>query len=162
MTIKEILTYIDKFQTKFVSVTGGEPLTQKDIGTLIKGLLKKKFFVCLETNGSYNIKKYTKEKSVSISLDIKCPSSGSQHDMILDNIGFLSRKDQLKFIIKDKKDFLYAKEIIEKYKPVCPVFFQPVWGTDPTRLASWILRDGLPVRLSLQLHKLVWGTKKGV
>lgn len=162
MNIKEILGCIKKFPSRFVCVTGGEPLAQKDIGGLIESLLENRFLVCLETNGSYSIKKYAGVKSLSISLDIKCPSSDSHKKMMLDNICFLTKKDQLKFIIKDKKDFSYAKEIIEKYKPVCPVFFQPVWRTDPAKLASWILREGLPVRLSLQIHKLIWGTKKGV
>jgi len=162
MTIKEILGCIKKFPSQFICITGGEPLAQKDIGKLIESLLKNRFLICLETNGSYNIKKYAKVNSLCISLDIKCPSSGSHEKMILDNISFLTKKDQLKFIIKDKKDFMYAKEVIKKYKPVCPVFFQPVWQTNPAKLASWILRDGLPVRLSLQIHKLIWGTKKGV
>jgi 7-carboxy-7-deazaguanine synthase len=162
MSINEIFTYIEKYPSKIVCLTGGEPLAQRDIGTLIQSLLKKHFFICLETNGSFSIKRFAREKSVCVSLDMKCPSSGSSQEMLLNNIGFLTKKDQLKFIINDKKDFLYAKEILEKYKPLCPVFFQPVWGTDPAMLASWILQEGLSVRLSLQLHKLIWGTKKGV
>ena len=68
----------------------------------------------------------------------------------------------IEFIIKNKHDYEYAKEIICHCKPQCPVFFQPVWGISPIRLASWILNDGLPVRLGLQLHKVIWGTKRGV
>jgi 7-carboxy-7-deazaguanine synthase len=82
--------------------------------------------------------------------------------MMLSNISLLSKKDQLKFIIKNKADYEYAKEIIGTYKPCCSVFFQPVWGTDPQKLASWILRDGLAVRLGLQLQKIIWGEKRGV
>jgi 7-carboxy-7-deazaguanine synthase len=78
------------------------------------------------------------------------------------NISYLSNKDQLKFIIKNKEDYGYAKKILKQYNPSCTVFFQPVWGTNPKKLASWILNDEVPVRLVLQLHKIIWGTKRGV
>jgi 7-carboxy-7-deazaguanine synthase len=162
MKIKEILDEVKKFPCTHVCVTGGEPLLQKDTPTLIDGLLKKDYTVCLETNGSYSVKKLVGKKSLILSLDIKCPSSGSHEQMNMNNISYLSKKDQLKFIIKNKEDYLYAKKILRKYNPVCSVFFQPVWGTDPKKLTSWILHDGLSVRLSLQLHKIIWGTKKGV
>jgi 7-carboxy-7-deazaguanine synthase len=162
MKIQEILDEINKFPCAHICITGGEPLFQKDTPKLIECLLKKNYTVCLETNGSYNINKLAGKKSLIISLDVKCPSSGSHEQMNLNNIFCLSKKDQLKFIIKNKEDYLYAKKILKKYHPVCSVFFQPIWGTDPKKLASWILHDGLPVRLSVQLHKIIWGTKRGV
>jgi len=162
MSIQEVMDTIKKFSSKSVCITGGEPLLQKDITTLIDYLLKKKYTVCLETNGSINIKKLAGKKSLLISLDIKCPSSGSHAQMNMRNIVYLLKKDQLKFIIKNKEDYYYAKKIIEKYNPICTVFFQPVWGTNPKKLASWILLDKLSVRLSLQIHKIIWGTKRGV
>lgn len=162
MNVQEILDEIKKFPCTHLCLTGGEPLLQKETPQLIDSLLKKKYTVCLETNGSRNIKKFVGKKSVIISLDIKCPSSGSHEQMNMRNITYLQRKDQLKFIIKNKKDYEYAKKILKKYTPVCPVFFQPVWGTHPKKLASWILRDGLFVRLSLQVHKIIWGAKRRV
>lgn len=162
MTIPQILDEIKKFPCSSVCLTGGEPLQQKDTPKLIDTLLSKKYQVCLETNGSKDITKYADKKKVVISLDIKCPSSGSHKKMKMGNIRKLTKKDQLKFVIKTKKDYDYAKQILLNYHPVCKVYFQPVWGTDPKKLSSWILRDGLPVRLSLQLHKLIWGTKHGV
>ncbi len=162
MTIQEILDAIRKYPCNQVCVTGGEPLAQKETIKLLDSLIKKGYSVCLETNGSYNIKKLVGKKSLIISLDIKCPSSGSQEHMNMSNISALTNKDQLKFIIKNKEDYVYARNILQKYKPVCSVFFQPVWGTNPKKLASWILHDGLPIRFSVQLHKLIWGTKKGV
>ena len=80
--------------------------------------------------------------------------------MKFDNISLLEEKDQLKFVIKNKKDYNYAKKIIEKYKPNCPVYFQPVWETDPEILADWIKKDRLKVTLGLQLHKLIWGDER--
>lgn len=162
MSIQEILDEIKKFACTYVCLTGGEPLLQKDAPKLIERLLQKNYKICLETNGSINIKKYVGKKSLIISLDIKCPSSGSHEQMNMKNIAYLSKKDQLKFIIKNKEDYDYAKKILKKYSPPCTVFFQPVWGTNPKKLASWILNDGVPVRLSLQLHKIIWGTKRGV
>jgi 7-carboxy-7-deazaguanine synthase len=82
--------------------------------------------------------------------------------MHLKNISLLSKNDQLKFVIKDKKDYEYAKKIFQKYKPVCLVFFQPIWGTNFKNLADWIIHDNLEVELGLQLHKIIWGDKRGV
>jgi len=162
MSIQEILDEIRKFPCTNVCITGGEPLLQKQTSQLIDSLLRKKYMVCLETNGSKSIKKFIGKKSLLISLDIKCPSSGVHELMNMSNIRYLQKKDQLKFIIKNKEDYNYAKKILTKYKPVCPVFFQPVWKTNPKKLALWILNDGLSVRLSLQVHKIIWGSKKGV
>ena len=82
--------------------------------------------------------------------------------MHLENLSLLRKNDQLKFVVKDKKDYNYAKKLVKKYKPVCPVFFQPVWGTDFKNLADWIIHDELEIRLGLQLHKIVWGDRRGV
>ena len=162
MSIQEILDEIKKFACTYICLTGGEPLLQKDTTKLIESLLQKNYKICLETNGSISIKKLVGKKSLIISLDIKCPSSGSHEQMNMKNISYLSKKDQLKFIIKNKEDYAYAKKILKKYNSPCTVFFQPVWGTNPKKLASWVLNDGLPVRLTLQLHKIIWGTKRGV
>jgi 7-carboxy-7-deazaguanine synthase len=162
MSIQAILDDIKKFDCTYICLTGGEPLLQKDAVKLIENLLQKNYKICLETNGSISIKKLVGKKSLMISLDIKCPSSGSHEQMIMKNISYLSKKDQLKFIIKNKEDYDYAKKILKKYNPQCNVFFQPVWGTSAKKLASWILNDGLLVRLTLQLHKIIWGEKRGV
>ena len=162
MSIPAILDKIKKFTCTNICITGGEPLLQKDTIKLIETLLQKNYKICLETNGSISIKKLVEKKSLVISLDIKCPSSGSHEQMNIKNISYLSEKDQLKFIINNKKDYNYAKEILKRYNPSCNVFFQSVWGTNPKKLASWILNDRLPVRLALQLHKIIWGEKRGV
>jgi 7-carboxy-7-deazaguanine synthase len=162
MSIPAILDKIRKFTCNNICITGGEPLLQKDTIKLIEALLQKNYEICLETNGSISIKKLVEKKSLVISLDIKCPSSGSHEQMNIKNISYLSEKDQLKFIINNKKDYNYAKEIFKRHNPSCTVFFQSVWGTNPKKLASWILNDRLPVRLALQLHKIIWGEKRGI
>ena len=97
-----------------------------------------------------------------ISLDIKCPSSNMIEKTHIKNIELLRKNDQMKFIIKNKEDYIYAKNILKKYSPICEVFFQPVWGINPKKIAEWIISDGLNVKLNLQLHKIIWGSKKRV
>jgi 7-carboxy-7-deazaguanine synthase len=159
MTIGEIFRIINRYPCNYICITGGEPLLQHDILKLLTSLLDKKYNICIETNGSINIKPFIR-KSVMISLDIKCPSSGMQEKMNFANISYLRTSDQLKFIIRDRHDYDYAKKIIDHYKPRSQLFFQPVWGTNFNTVSSWILTDGLDVRLGLQLHKLLWDDEK--
>ncbi len=160
MNIKEVVKNIKNYPCKNVCITGGEPLMQDETLDLINILIKKGYKICLETNGSKNLEELVNKKSLMISLDIKCPSSKMHEKMQLENINLLEQKDQLKFVIKNKEDYSYAKKLINKYKPVCSVFFQPVWGINPKELAEWITNDGLNVQMSLQLHKILWGEKK--
>jgi len=162
MSLEKILQKISKYPCKNICITGGEPLIQNKIMDVIDMLIKKKYKICLETNGSLNIKKLLNKKSLMISLDIKCPSSKMHSKNNFKNINHLKEKDQLKFVIKNKKDYEYAKKIINRYKPVCDIFFQPVWGTNPCDLANWIIYDGLNVKLGLQFHKILWGNKRGI
>ena len=162
MSIENIMEKISKYPCKYICLTGGEPMLQVETLGLINILLKKNYMVSLETNGSINVSKLNNEKKLMISLDIKCPSSKMSEENCLENINLLREKDQLKFIIKDKKDYDYAKKIISKYKPLCTVFFQPVWKNNPKQIAEWIKNDNLNVRLGLQLHKIIWGEKRGV
>lgn len=162
MTLNEIIKKIKQYPCKYVCITGGEPLLQKDIMYLINELLKKGYKISIETNGSLSIEKLVDKKSLVISLDIKCPSSNMYENNYLENINFLKKVDQLKFVIKNKKDYEYAKGILEKYKPLCTVFFQPVWGKNPKILTKWIINDGLNVKLGLQIHKIIWGKKRKV
>lgn len=158
----KIIEKIKKYNCKNICITGGEPLLQKNVTILIDKLIEKNYNILLETNGSYSIKNLLNKKNLIISLDIKCPSSNMQDKMDLNNIKLLEEKDQLKFIIKNKKDYSYAKKIVEKYKPKSTVYFQPVWGTNPKKLAEWIKKDHLNVRLGLQIHKIIWGEKRRV
>jgi 7-carboxy-7-deazaguanine synthase len=160
MTIEEIVNNISNYPCKYICITGGEPLFQNETLKLVEYLLREKYKVSIETNGSIKINQYIDKNSLMISLDIKCPSSKMHEKMCLDNLSMLRKNDQLKFIIRDKKDYNYAKEIFQKYKPVCPIYFQPVWGANATHLANWIIEDKLDVRLSLQIHKILWGNRR--
>jgi 7-carboxy-7-deazaguanine synthase len=160
--IDEILNEIKRYSCQYICVTGGEPLLQNDLLDLLHIIIEKNYFLCLETNGSLGIETVSKLPSLLISLDIKCPSSNMNGKMKLENIELLRPQDQIKMIIKNESDYNYAKSIISKYKPNCSIFFQPVWGINPNSLANWILNDGLKVRIGLQLHKIIWGEKRGV
>ena len=162
MSIEEIINRIRKHPCNYVCITGGEPLLQEAIVQLIDVLLEKKYVICLETNGSIDIENLVGKKSLLISLDIKCPSSAMHEKMKFNNVSLLTCNDQLKFIIQNREDYEYAKKNIKKYKPQCAIFFQPLWGINLKELSSWVLNDGLDVRIGLQLHKIIWGDRKGV
>ncbi len=161
-SIDEITKKIKDYNCKKVCITGGEPLLQDNLNNLIDKLIDLNYEILIETNGSINIEKISQIDRILISLDIKCPSSKMHEKMNFENIKKLKKKDQIKFVIKDKKDYEYSKKIIEKYQPKCQIFFQPVWKSKPDKLAKWILEDGLNVTLGLQIHKIIWRDKKGV
>ena len=162
MSIEKIVNDIQKYPCNYVCITGGEPLIQDETVELIDVLLKRKYVLCMETNGSIDIKKLARKKSLMISLDIKCPSSNMYEKMIFSNLACLTFNDQLKFVIQNRADYKYAKKIVKKYKPLGTIFFQPVWRASLKELSSWILNDGLDVRIGLQMHKIIWGDRKGV
>jgi len=160
MTPDEILRALAQYPCRTCCITGGEPLLQPDLETLVSALVLNRYQVCLETNGSRSIRPYLEEDAVMVSLDIKCPSSGMQQHMDFANLPLLRDQDQVKFVIGDRVDYDYAKDILRRHRPCGTVFFQPVWGTDTTKIAGWILEDGLDVRLGIQLHKYLWGTQR--
>jgi 7-carboxy-7-deazaguanine synthase len=162
MKSNEVLKKIEKYDCQYVCLTGGEPLLQDDIYDLIKELFTKNYLVLIETNGSLNINKLVGFKKLIISLDIKCPSSKMDKEMDFNNIGLLKKEDQIKFIIEDKRDYNFAKDIIIKFKPECDIYIQPVWGENPKKIAEWIISDRLNVKLGLQLQKILWGLKRRV
>ena len=160
-TIEQIMKQLSFYPCMYLCITGGEPLLQPDIYSLVDAAFSKKYHICIETNGSRLIKQLC-NKPLLISLDVKCPSSNMQSKMHLDNLSYLRDCDQLKFIIGTDKDYTYACEILATYEPHGTIFFQPVWGTDTAALAKKILNDKLSVRLGLQFHKILFGDCKGV
>jgi 7-carboxy-7-deazaguanine synthase len=162
MSCEEVVAKVKGFSQNHACITGGEPLLQDGAISLIQRLVDEGYEVCLETNGSKSIEDIPCLGSMVISLDIKCPSSGMHEKMDYSNIELLSLNDQLKFIIANSEDYEYAKEVIAKYKPICSLIMTPVGGRKLKDLAEWVLADGLNVRVLPQLHKLIWGGKKGV
>lgn len=160
MTIEQVLDKVDSYNIPLVEVTGGEPLVQAATPAMIARLLDRGFAVLMETNGSMDVG-VVDERCIKI-MDIKCPSSGEAEKNDPGNIRRLSEKDEIKFVIGDRKDFDYAKEmllLVEKENPlVKKMLFSPLHNVlNPETLAGWIMADRLDVRMQLQLHKLIWG-----
>jgi 7-carboxy-7-deazaguanine synthase len=159
LEIQAIVNKVGTYFCSLVEVTGGEPLLQDETPELINHLLEQGFTVLLETNGSQDISKVD-SRCVRI-LDVKCPSSGELQCNDLTNLQRLSGRDEVKFVIGDLGDYEFAKQIVKQLEalPLDPsrMHFSPVFGRmKPDLLARWILTDHLPVRLSLQLHKIIW------
>ena len=163
MTIDEIMEAIKKYHTHYVTVTGGEPLAQKEVLSLLKVLADQNFKVSLETGGGLSIKEV--DPRIKIILDIKTPESGEEKKNYWENLNFIHLKDEIKFVLCSREDYDWAKKIINQYNlpEKCDVLFSPVYQKlNNTDLGNWILEDQLPVRMQIQLHKLLWGEKPGV
>lgn len=156
--LTELIEKIEEFGHAHVCITGGEPLLQELVHPLMTSLCDYGFIVSLETGGS--LPTIDVDPRVSIILDIKCPQSGMENKNYWANLSHLRHQDEVKFVLSDYQDYIYAKEVCEKYllhKKVRNLLFSPVHGQlDPKELVSWILRDRLSVRLNLQIHKYIW------
>jgi len=158
MEVAEIMNRIDTYVCRLVEITGGEPLLQSETPVLIYRLLENGYEVMLETNGSLDISPVD-GRCIKI-VDIKCPTSGESDKNDMKNLKRLDSEDQIKFVIGNRSDYEYAKEMIESTCPDFPkdqILFSPSSeGIAPAQLAEWILEDNLNVRLNLQLHKIIW------
>ncbi|WP_408605678.1 putative 7-carboxy-7-deazaguanine synthase QueE [Anaerocellum danielii] len=154
--LDRLLEFISSTQIKRVTLTGGEPLIQPYIYVLIEKLLLSGFEVNIETNGSIPIEHIPRD--VIITMDYKCPSSGMENKMILDNIKFLGPRDVLKFVVGTYEDLETAKRLLQVFNPKCNVFFSPVFGKiQPREIVKFMLDNKLfDARIQLQLHKIIW------
>ncbi|TKB63682.1 MAG: radical SAM protein [Nitrospira sp.] len=156
-SIDDILDMVRSYGCQLVEVTGGEPLAQPDASTLLRRLSHEGFTVLLETSGAVDTT--IVDPAVRIILDVKCPGSGMTDRMHWPNVERLRPQDEAKFVMQDRSDYEWAKRILDRFQLIdrCAVHFSPVFGAlDPQRLAEWLLADRLPIRLQLQLHKLIW------
>lgn len=163
MNIDDIIAQTRRYNTSFVTVTGGEPLAQKSCIDLLSRLCDAGFHVSLETSGAILVDKV--DARVEKVVDIKTPASTEDAKNKFENIALLQGDDQVKFVICDESDYLWSRQIIEQYQLVdrCEILFSPSYGQlDATVLADWILRDQLQVRFQVQLHKYLWGDRPGV
>ncbi len=163
-SIEEIINEVKKYNCKWVEVTGGEPLVQKESLELMKKLCDEGFDVMLETGGSLPIEDI--DERVLIIMDLKCPSSKMEKKNLYENIDYLKPKDEMKFVIGNREDYDWSKEIISKYdlKDKSEILFAVVFGElEPVSLVNWIIEDKLDVRYQLQMHKYIWHPEtKGV
>ena len=162
ISIGEILRQVADYSPRYVTVTGGEPLSQKNCLPLLSSLCDAGYEVSLETGGALDISSV--DARVMRVVDIKTPGSGESDKNRWDNLPLLTSRDEIKFVLCDEADYQWAKQTMQKYHLAgkCPVLFSPAHGMlNATQLAEWILRDRLPVRLQVQLHKLLWDNAPG-
>ena len=163
MQIAEILAKVAEFGTQYVTVTGGEPLAQKECYLLLQALCDGDYSVSLETGGAMDIASV--DARVSIILDIKTPGSNEEKNMLWSNVNHIKTKDEIKFVLCNRDDYDWAKVKITELKlsEKCPILFSPSYhDLSAETLAGWILADKLAVRMQVQLHKILWGEKQGV
>lgn len=162
LSYDEILRQVSRYRTRYVTVTGGEPLAQPGCNALMVQLLDAGYHVSLETSGALDVALV--DERVSKVIDLKTPSSGEMARNLYGNIQYLTSRDQIKFVIGDAEDYDWAKQQLELYRLAehCEVLFSPVMDAiSPTELAERILADQLPVRFQIQLHKFLWNDARG-
>jgi len=159
-TFGEIEAAVRCFGTRYVCVTGGEPLAQPRCVALLTALCDAGFEVSLETSGAIEIANV--DTRVARVVDIKTPGSKEVERNRWQNLELLTTHDAVKVVICDRADYDWARAVLAKYSLPCPVFFSPSYEELPAaKLADWILTDRLPVRLQVQLHKVLWGNVQG-
>lgn len=162
MSFDEIIKILKKYNSKYLTVTGGEPLAQKNVLLFLEKVCNLNYSVSIETSNCLDIS--TIDSRVSIILDIKTPASNESDKNKIENYRYLKPKDEIKFVICNKDDFIWAKEYISKHNldNYCPVLFSPSYDEMPiAELAELIIEHSLNVRLQTQLHKVIWGNING-
>lgn len=161
-TLDALLARVADFGVATVCVTGGEPLAQKNCLPLLAALCDAGHSVSLETSGALDVSQV--DARVSRIVDIKPPASGESARNRWENLAHLTPHDEIKFVLADRADYEWARKILQAQNiaKICPVLFSPVQGElPPAQLAGWIIEDRLPVRLQVQLHKVLWGNTPG-
>ena len=162
-SIADVIAEVATHGARHVCVTGGEPLAQRNCLALLTVLCDAGYSVSLETSGAIDVAEV--DARVSRIMDIKTPGSGESDKNIWANLAHLTAHDEIKFVITSEADYTWSVNVLRERKlaAICTVLFSPSFGeVQPAKLAEWILRDGLPVRLQLQLHKILWGETRGV
>jgi len=157
-TVEQVLEGVESFDCSLVELTGGEPLLQEEVFPLMDELVVRGYTVLLETGGSLDVGRVN-PKVIKI-LDLKCPGSGESKRNLYGNLARLQSRDEVKFVIGDRADYLWAREALREHRLTdrCSVLFSTVFEKLPPRqLAEWLLEDNLKVRLQLQMHKYIWG-----
>ena len=161
VSVDDLMREVQRHDCPLVEITGGEPLLQEDVYPLMDLLLADGKTVLIETGGHLSVERVP--AAVVKVMDIKCPGSGEADRADWANLDRLRSQDQVKFVIRDRVDYEYARDVVRRHdlgRRCAATLFSPVHGVlDPKQLAMWVLDDGLPVRVQLQLHKYIWGSE---
>ena len=161
--IEDVMAEVATYRTRYVCVTGGEPLAQKNCLGLLSQLCDAGYLVSLETSGAIDIAEV--DVRVSRIMDIKTPGSQEVEKNRWENLAMLTAQDEIKFVLTSEADYDWARDLMrdKKLNDICPILFSPSFAEiSPAQLAEWVLRDKLNVRMQVQLHKVIWGEKRGV
>ena len=161
MRVDEVIEEVLEYGCPLAEVTGGEPLLQPGVHTLMSGLCDRGLQVLLETGGGLDISGV--DPRVRRIVDLKCPGSGEAENNHWPNLTQLRATDEVKLVVQDRDDYEWARDAIREHRidRLCTVHLSPVWSAlEPAELAAWVLEDRLPARVSLQLHKTLWGAEK--
>lgn len=161
VSIPQIVRRVVAHRTRHACLTGGEPLLQRESPALLRELSSRGYTSVVETGGSLDVRPYLSIPGVILSVDVKCPSSTMESHNRWENLPALRPSDVVKFVIGDRRDYLYARAVLRRRALATTVVFQPVWGSRAGRLADWVLADRLDVRVMLQEHKVLWGDVPG-
>jgi 7-carboxy-7-deazaguanine synthase len=158
MSVAEVLQSIKKFPTRLVLVTGGEPMLQRSVLDLFGKLLEEDYTVLVETGGQVSLADV--DPRVHKIMDYKGPSSGMESHNDYDNVRYLTKRDEVKFVVEDRRDFDWACDLVRRYDLASragEILFSPVFNKlSHADLTEWVLHCGIPARLQLQLHKIIW------
>lgn len=158
MPLADVIVAVESHPARLVEITGGEPLEQDEVYALMDALLAKGHTVMLETGGHVRIDRVP--KPVIKIIDIKCPDSGEGETFCWDNVDLAEPHDEFKFVVASRRDYEWSREVLRQQFKDCSntILFSPAHEELPPKdLAEWVLADGLPVRVQLQLHKYIWG-----
>ncbi|HUF13873.1 MAG TPA: 7-carboxy-7-deazaguanine synthase QueE [Longimicrobiales bacterium] len=170
MMLDDIVERVDAIGTRVVEITGGEPLVHRNAFVLVERLLEKGYTVLVETSGAIDVSPL--DRRAHKIMDLKCPGSGEVEKNLWSNLDHLTERDELKFVIANREDYEWAREVVRsrgldrrvEEGSLRAILFSPVWDSvDFRELAEWVLEDRLPVRYQIQMHKVIWGPAvKGV
>ena len=157
-SVDDVVAEVESYGCPLVEITGGEPLVQDDVYPLMEALVARGRTVMLETGGHRPIDRVP--RAVVKVVDVKCPGSGEAGKNCWSNLDVLAPHDEVKFVIQDRADYEFARDVVVRHdlaRRTAAVLFSPVHGVlDPRTLAEWVLADRLPVRVQLQIHKIIW------
>lgn len=146
----------------WICFTGGEPLLQREAIQFVDLAHELGRKVLLETGGSISIREMVKREHVFIDMDIKTPSSGEEKSLLMENLSYLRDQDYIKFVISDQDDLDYSIQFLDQHSPAVEALFQPAWGTSLQWITEEVLKRGINARVLPQLHKIIWGERRGV